>query len=139
MKEIINSLPQDPEERKRFLADNALKVESGQYFKKYTAEEMVEAKDRLTEQVVHLKTEQEDFAEIKAGWMRNLKAYKAEVDSMTEIVKHGGEHVHGELFLFDDQEAGMMYTFNAGGDLISERRLHPSERQTRLNAMSRVS
>lgn len=58
-----------------------------------------------------------------------LKKQKSELSDMLNIVDNGFINTTGNMYLFDSQEEGDMYIYDASGVLIDKRRLRPDERQ----------
>ena len=63
-----------------------------------------------------------------------IKAAKNQKGVLMQNLMQQGEWLDGKQYLLDDQETGMMHSYDASGQIISSRRLRPEERQLSINA-----
>lgn len=130
---IANSIKGlSPEEIKEFLHSNAAQIDEGQYFKTFNEQERIVAQAEYSDLSLKLLRKEQELEEIKAKFKAEIKPMKNEKDMLLAQISHNGEHIEGRLYLFDNQETGMMESYNELGELISTRRLKPEERQMRL-------
>jgi hypothetical protein len=107
-------------------------VQEKSYTKNLTPEEVAEKKDKYAEiglTLSDIAREKKEFAE---RMKEREKEPKAEADVLLQAIKFKSEQKHGELFLIDDQEAGIMYLFDSTGTCVEARQLDKKERQLKL-------
>lgn len=122
----------NPTELKEFLHSNATSIEEGTYFKNFNEQERQVTQGEFSDLSLNLLRKERELEEIKAKFKAEIKPMKQERDELLSQISHNGEHLEGKLYLFDNQETGMMESYNEMGELISTRRLKPEERQLRL-------
>lgn len=107
----------------------AYKVVNDVYTKQLTSDELAVRKSRLAEVSIKLaeieQKRKEYLAEIKAM----KQEPKQEHGTLLDEIKHRSVRVEGRLFLVDDQEANMMYSFSEDGICVDARPLAPTEKQ----------
>ncbi len=122
----------NPNELKEFLHSNAASIEEGTYFKNFNEEERAVTQGEFSDLSLKLLRKEQELDEIKAKFKAEIKPMKQQQTELLSQISHNGEHLEGKLYLFDNQETGMMESYNEYGELISTRRLRPEERQLRL-------
>jgi hypothetical protein len=63
-----------------------------------------------------------------------IKEPKSKASILLDSIKKS-EQRHGRLYLVDDQEDGMMYSFDTLGVCVEARQLKQEEKQTKLRAV----
>ena len=109
------------------------------YTKNLTEEEVVERKDQYSEIGIALS----ELAPQKKEAMERFKLLEKEPKenskALLESIKFKSEQKYGKLFLVDDQDAGMMYSFDEFGVCVDARQLLKSEKQTKLKTLKTAS
>ena len=118
-----------PLEKKQWLEDNSSKIEEGQYFRPFDGEDMTQSREDFTMKSIELSRIESEFDLVKAEFKTKIKAIQAQKKLIMGNLMQQGEWLDGKQFLFDDQETGMMYSFDETGKIIAARRLKPEERQ----------
>lgn len=126
------------EERIAFLEDNADSVESKEYFKRFTPQELKEKKDRKIEVDV-------EVADLDEEKKAKMKEFKDKIDPLAKegkfllkCIKKKGEVISGRLFKFIDPEEKMVGFYDEQGDLIESRPAFPDELQTTIYQLNRT-
>ena len=105
------------------------------YTKNLTDEELAERKDQYSTIGIKLS----EIATKKKEAMERFKAEEKEptieAKGLLESIKYKSEQIYGKLFLIDDQEAGMMYSFDVTGVCVDARPLTKTEKQTKLKTL----
>lgn len=58
---------------------------------------------------------------------------------LLQTLKTKSERIEGVLYHVDDQESGMMNSYDVNGDFIQSRRLKPNERQGSMFKLNQIS
>lgn len=129
----------NPEEIVQMLKDNCVRSEHEMVKRYFTDDELQEMRVELTETSIERHDKQERLKE-------QSKAAKDEIANLTNIVNSNLKHLKKkfteqseEVYLLDDQDEGVMYTYSSTGDLISTRKLFPNERQTRIKQLKKTA
>jgi predicted transcriptional regulator len=119
-------------ERGEYLQANCDDVEKMSYMKQFTAEQITEMKNRLSDLSIKLN----DIEEEKKELVKNLtdidKPIKTENKELLTNIKHKAVLVNEDCFKFIDHATNTVAYYNVIGDLVSSRPLLPSERQKSL-------
>jgi hypothetical protein len=67
-----------------------------------------------------------------------IKEPKSKASILLDSIKFKSEQRHGRLYLVDDQEDGMMYSFDTLGVCVEARQLTKEEKQTKLRAVKKT-
>ncbi|MFB5946086.1 hypothetical protein [Albibacterium profundi] len=119
-------------QRAGFLEDNADAVEKMSYLKKFSSEEIMEMKNRLSDVSIDLNDIEEEKKAQTALYKAKAKPYVEEKKQLLDHIKNKSILVNEECYKFIDHEAGKVRFYNAIGDLVEERQIMPSERQTTI-------
>jgi seryl-tRNA synthetase len=123
-----------PQDIKDNLEAVAYGVQEKSYTKNLTEEEIVERKDEYSEIAISLSEIAEQKKEIMEKFKQLVKEPKLKASMLLDAIKFKSEQKHGQLFLVDDQEDGMMYSFDTQGVCVEVRPLTKEEKQTKLKA-----
>jgi hypothetical protein len=119
-------------QRRQMLEDNCYAKENRTYMKDFTEEEMAYMKDNFIADTLQLATMAEELAKIKAEYAEKMKPIAKRVQNLLTDVKLGSRQVTEQVFQFDDQEEGIMGSYNGEGELVATRKLLPNERQLKI-------
>lgn len=126
----LNDLTQlTPEERNMQLRAMACKVEEGTFFKKFTQDEVDAAKDGYTDMQIELGDAEEQFKDYTKDFREKLKSLKTRNKTMLQNIRQGGYTASGITYFIADQENSKMLQVDADGNIVSQRRLRPDEKQ----------
>lgn len=99
------------------------------YTRPLTPDEIIEHKSLYVEAGLEKQTLEEEMSEIR-------KEHKQKHDSIKQRFKHHGKCIKtksieqkGIIYLFKDFENGRVYEYTEYGQLISDRRMNPEDRQ----------
>lgn len=119
-------------EKNAWLHDNATNIKQGNYFRKFSQDELESKKDSLVDTCIDIDHKEEEFSEIKKTYSDELKGMKKNRAELTTSIKLKGEDTNGVLFEFADHELNMMITLDDSGEEVTRRRLRPDEKQGKL-------
>lgn len=128
-----------PEERLQALRDTATKTEKASVKRHYTADELEQMKDFVSTESTSLMEKEEEFSEIRKEFTKATKEQKHQIRGCLKDMKRGYSDQEEEVFMFDDQEEGLMYIYDSKGVFLSSRKLYADERQTKIVAMERAA
>lgn len=135
MKDQLQSM--SPKQKAQFLRDNAYKVEEGKYFKRYTEDELVDKKEEFSAKAIVLSDLEDEFTDLKKDYSQRVKDQKETQRHLLSRIRAKGEYAEGETYLFDDQENGVMITYDCNGNEVDRRKIRPEERQTSILTASK--
>jgi hypothetical protein len=125
-----------PSEKLQLLTDNCASKEQ-QLVKVYFSEDdLAEMKSRLSEHAIQEDDLKDELKELSAGLRARIKEQSATIKGLLRYIKDKYEEQLQDVFHFDDQENGLMLTYNCEGALINSRRLRPNERQTSIRNLN---
>lgn len=125
-----------PQEVKDNLDAVAYGIEERPYTKNLSAEEIVEKKDAYSQIGLDLSEIAREKKEAMERFKLLEKEPKAIASELLDAIKFKSEQKYGKLHLVDDQESGMMYSFDERGVCVDARPLDKKERQTKLRAIN---
>lgn len=131
IEEALDSI-ENPAQRRKFLEENAAKVEDGNYIYPYTEEELVVKREEYTDKSVELAITESEFKELKADFQGRIKKAKEQLAQRLNQIAQGAEQRTGQLFYFDDQKQRIMFIYDETGAEVSRRPLRPDERQSNI-------
>jgi dynactin complex subunit len=132
-KEITN-----PQQRKAFLHDNADSIEEKGYMKRFTPEELLQMKERLSETAIKINDIEEEKKEVMSEFKDRLKPLEDDKKSLLTGLKNKAEHITERCFKFVDMEAREVGFYNEDGDLIESRPAYADELQGNIFQMART-
>lgn len=107
----------------------AYSTEETSYFKVLTQEELDERRETLTENYIKISDLEAEKKQLTEEIKAKQKPMKVQNVELLQTLKTKSEKIDGVLYHVDDQDKGMMYSYDANGNFISSRRLKPNERQ----------
>lgn len=127
-----------PLDRIHNLEAMAYSIEEGTYLKHLSSEELEIKREALTDNVIKAA----DLEEKKKAYVDSIKAelkpLSIERRSLMATLKTKHEEVEGKIYHVDDQDEGVMNSFNENGEFINSRRLRPEERQTTIFSINKA-
>lgn len=124
-----------PSEIKDNLEAVAYGIQEKSYTKNLTEKEITERKDEYSEIAISLSEIASQKKEVMERFKNLIKEPKTKASILLDSIKFKSEQKHGMLFLVDDQEDGMMYSFDTLGICVEVRPLTKEEKQTKLKAL----
>lgn len=124
-----------PQDIKDNLESVAYDIHEKSYTKNLTEEEIVERKDEYSKISISLSEIEVQKKEAMERFKNLVKEPKQKASILLDSIKFKSEQKHGKLFLVDDQEDGMMYSFDTMGVCVEVRPLTKEEKQTKLKAL----
>lgn len=111
-------------------------IQEKSYTKNLTEEEIVERKDEYSQIAIRLSEIDTQKKEAMDRFKQLVKEPKTQASMLLESIKFKSEQRHGVLYLVDDQEDGLMYSFDTLGVCVEVRPLLKEEKQTRLRTVN---
>lgn len=121
---------EDPEKRISTLKATADKIDPEFYYlRKFTADELIEAKENLSEFMLMLSDLKERFDQVKTEFKEETKPIDTNIKSLVKQLKWKGTFVVEEVYIIHDHESQMAGIYNSRGEVIDARPLRPEEYQ----------
>ncbi|WP_374464165.1 hypothetical protein [Chryseobacterium sp.] len=117
-----------PKDRADNLQAMAHSTEETTYFKALTQEELDLKRETLTDNEIKLSRLEIEKKNFVAAIKKKVDPIIKEKSSLITAIETRHEEIEGVLYHVDDQDEGLMYSFDANGEFISSRRLKPDER-----------
>ena len=111
-------------------------VEERSYTKNLTPEEVIEKKDEYSEIGIYLSEVALEKKEAMDRFKEKLKEPKQQSGILLQAIKFKSEQKFGELHLVDDQDSGMMYSFDLSGVCVDVIPLTKQEKQLKLKTVN---
>lgn len=112
-------------------------VEETTYYKQLTPDELEVRQEKFianTMKVNDLEAKKKAFV---ASTTNEQKPLKVESIDLLQTLKTKSEKVEGVLYHIDDQDEGMMNSYDEDGNLVSSRRLRPDEKQSSIFSIAK--
>ena len=119
-------------DRRDNLQAMAHSVEETTYYKQLTPEELEAKQDKFIENTMkinEIETKKKSFVE---SAKKEQKPLTVENGELLQSLQTKSEKVEGILYHIDDQDSGMMNSYDEDGNFISSRRLRPDEKQSSI-------
>lgn len=127
----------DFDERISLLKAESDSINNESYERELTEDEVNEIRESYLELTFKIDKLDEEFSEQKAFYKANRKPFEIELLSMKEKIKTRKETVVGTLYSIANHHEGMMEVYNDRAELVSTRRLRPSEKQLRISSFNK--
>lgn len=111
----------DPEERKRFLKDNADSVVQKTYMRQFTPEELQSHKEELANTSIQINDIEQEKKLVMDGFKEQLKPLQQKQGELIENIRKKATLVSGICYCFVSEEEHMTYIINEDGDCIEAR------------------
>lgn len=121
-----------PEKRRQMLYDNCEKIEELEYRREFDNEELAELKDNLSQFLIQLNTLEEELEEIKNDYKEKTKPLKQTIKETMNKVRDGSELIKQQCYKFMDWDQKQVGYYNDDGELVMERPMMKSERQSSI-------
>ncbi len=130
IEQLIASIP--PDKLKDQLEIYAVNITTQEIPRYFTGEEVDNLKSTLADNSVKISKASLALARAKKIYKEATKALiKTNVEIVIEL-REGYEMVEGSVYEIEDQDTGMMLSYDVRGNLLSKRPLKPNERQAKL-------
>lgn len=134
----LNIQDKTPEQKIQFLRDNAMQVEKQNVKVMFSEEELSEMKSNLSEISIEENELKEELKDISKDLKDKIKSKRENIKGLLKYLKDKYILQNQEVYLIDDQENGLMLTYNQEGMIIESRKLRANERQTRIKNLNQV-
>lgn len=130
---------QTPEQRVQSLRDNAFAIEKSNVKALFSDDEIAEMKTNLSEVSIAENELKEELKEISKDLKDRIKTKRESIKGLLQYLKDKYKIENQEVYLMDDQDSGLMNTYNINGFLIESRKLRQSEKQTRIKNLNKTA
>lgn len=127
------------EERIEALRQMATKTDTQAIRRVFSHDERQQMKDSISENSIDLREKKKAFKVIQTEFNNAAKAFQKQIDCACDDLKRGYTENEEPVFLVDDQDEGMMHTYDQWGKYINSRKLYPDERQTKIVEMNQAA
>ncbi len=101
----------------------------------FTENEVLALKDELSNKMLNLSRDEDDFKTIAGEWKSKIKKQKEFISEVLNKIKNLSEVVEKSCYLMPDLDAQVMnYVDITTGEIHKSRRLLPNENQTNLTS-----
>jgi len=135
----LNIQDKTPEEKIQFLRDNAMQIEKQNVKMMFSEEELSEMKSNLSDISIEENELKDELKEISKDLKDKIKFKRENIKGLLKYLKDKHKLENQEVYLIDDQENGLMITYNQDGDVVESRKLRQSERQTRIKSLNKTA
>lgn len=98
----------------------------------FSEDDLAEMKSMLSESSIEREKLEDELKDLTKGLRGKIKSETKTIKGLLVYLKNKYEHQEQEVFEFDDQEQGLMLTYDSTGELINSRKLRPNEKQTTI-------
>jgi len=98
----------------------------------FSEDDLSEMKSRLSEIAIEKDELEVELKELSKGLRDKIKEKNGKLKGLLVHLRNKYDLQMQTVYEFDNQEDGLMLTYNAQGELINSRKLRPAERQTRI-------
>jgi D-alanine-D-alanine ligase-like ATP-grasp enzyme len=119
-------------DRLSHLEANATSMDVEDIKRFFKPEEIVDMKDEVATISILRKDKVDEFKIVKKTHMDSVKGLTTSIDENLKNIKKGYIVENQRVFYFANHETGKMITYNISGEALSERKLRPSEKQTKV-------
>lgn len=118
----------NPDARRQQLERDCLYSEPSKILRKYDAQEKIELRSEVAELALKLVDLEEELKEATNPIRERMKNIKGSLVRIHENLRRDGEYVLGNVYYFDDQPHGVMYSYDENGNLLGKRSLTDEEK-----------
>ena len=119
-------------ERREFFESNAAEIYEGKYSRPLSEDEVVKAKDELSDSYIKLSDLQEEFEKVKSIHKEKIKPFKQHIGTLAVEIRTKQRFTSGKVYSLANHVTGMMETYNETGQFLYARKLRPDEKQAGL-------
>lgn len=135
-KQQIFQEEQDLLKREVMIEANCLRPEEAPVKKFYTEEEMTCMRKEFAANASEIDKLETELEQKRSEINAKKKPFENINEALLKNIDMGFSETIQQVYLFDDQEAGMMNYYDNKGELYYSRRLAPNEKQTNIISMS---
>lgn len=123
-------------ERITALRENAVMSYEKNVIRDFSEEELSDIKTTLSEQAIELNDVEIEKKELTSGLTSKIKVIKGNIKTTLRDLKNKYYENEETVYDIDDQEVGLMHTFDNQGNLLSTRKLTPKEKQLNIKHLN---
>lgn len=137
MEKLIFQDAPEGAQRQAMLEANSHSVEEQPVKEFFAEDEILQKRKKFADNAIEIRREEEKLAKLKAQSKGIIKPLQEENKSLLTDIRQGFVEVEQPVYLIADHVNGMMGYYDAKGELISSRKLMPSERQMNVFAIDK--
>ena len=107
-------------------------IENTSYYVNLTQDELDVRREKLTDNFIKISDIKNELDQVTKKLKSEQKPLIEENAELLQNIKTKTEEKTGVLYHVDDQEGGMMHSYDEEGYLVSSRRLRPDEKQSSI-------
>lgn len=119
-------------DRRDNLQAMAHSIENTSYYVNLTQDELDIRREKLTDNFIKISDIKNELDQVTKKLKSEQKPLIEENAELLQNIKTKTEEKSGVLYHVDDQEGGMMHSYDEEGYLVSSRRLRPDEKQSSI-------
>lgn len=119
-------------DRRDNLQAMAHSIENTSYYVNLTQDELDVRREKLTDNFIKISDIKNELDQVTKKLKSEQKPLIEENAELLQNIKTKTEEKSGVLYHVDDQEGGMMHSYDEEGYLVSSRRLRPDEKQSSI-------
>lgn len=119
-------------DRRDNLQAMAHSIENTSYYVNLTQDELDVRREKLTDNFIKISDIKNELDQVTKKLKSEQKPLIEENAELLQNIKTKTEEKSGVLYHVDDQEAGMMHSYDEDGYLVASRRLRPDEKQSSI-------
>jgi len=124
--------------RSEFLRDNCDSMEEKSYLKRFTPEQLLQMKDKLSETAIQINDIEEEKKVVVAEFKKKIDPLNDEKKRLLTGLKNKAETITENVFKFVDLKEREVGYYNAEGELIESRPAYADELQSNIFQMQRT-
>lgn len=119
-------------DREQALEANCLRPETQTIRQHFEPDELLQMRKQFMDNSIIIRRAIEALNKAKEEYKEAVKLPEKDNSYLLNSIRCGFVEVEAQVYLFDDQEKGFMYTYDRRGQVYESRRLAPEERQLRV-------
>ncbi len=131
MEKLYQDTPDN--EREAMLEANCVRPEEKMVKRHFTHTEITDQRKQFLDNCVIIRRAVEKLNIAKDIFKQETSGVSNENEYLLNNIRSGFVEMKQQVYLFDDQEKGVMNYYDSRGEFLESRRLTPEERQTRIH------
>lgn len=119
-------------ERREYFEEYAAEIYKGKYSRPLSEEEVVQAKDKLSDGYIKLSDLVAAFDEVKALHKEKVKPFKQLINLLAVEIRTRQTFTEGTIYSLINVNNGQMESYNEHGQFLHSRKLRPDEKPATL-------
>jgi hypothetical protein len=117
------------DELKEWLENNATTTREDEYTRLLTEEEITQKNSEYVKNGMLHDVISDEYSATRKNYISKLKVVKAEIKDLSKQIRKKAVDEYGEIYVFRDDDKGRIIEYTSQGQLITDRRMTPEDRQ----------